>query len=202
MPEDVTVIEMRLYLCKTRPDPKYFLDSLYNWLGVELQGPYIHVILFYIVSIKWYIIQPLVRLLLHITNLQLVWYHLHRYELCNDPIQFLLGMFGLQSEYISPYSISTLPLNQTMIVQCWTWIVPLWRLARTSWTDWLDCLYQQHGKVLWPYFHTVPKWSGVECLYVWFDVWLLDLPWGILLDCLSIMESVLGWETLFLCWRI
>ena len=36
MSEDVTVIEMRLYLCKTRSDLKYLLDSLYNWLGVEL----------------------------------------------------------------------------------------------------------------------------------------------------------------------
>ena len=62
----------------------------------------------YIVSITWYITQPLGRLLLRITNLQLVWYHLHRFELHNDPIQFLLRMFSLQSEYISPYSISTL----------------------------------------------------------------------------------------------
>ena len=61
----------------------------------------------YIVSITWYIIQPLVRLLLRITNPQLVWYHLHRFELCNDPIQFLVGIFSLQSEYISPYSVST-----------------------------------------------------------------------------------------------
>ena len=58
-------------------------------------------------SVTWYIIQPLVRLLLHITNPQLVWYHLHRFLLHNDPIQFLLGMFSLQSEYISPYSVST-----------------------------------------------------------------------------------------------
>ena len=36
MLEDVTVIEMRLYLCKTRSDLKYLLDSLYIWLGVEL----------------------------------------------------------------------------------------------------------------------------------------------------------------------
>ena len=32
---------------------------------------------------------------------------MHRYELRNDPIQFLVRMFGLLSEYISPYSIST-----------------------------------------------------------------------------------------------
>ena len=28
MPEDITVIEMRLYLCKTRSDLEYLLDSL------------------------------------------------------------------------------------------------------------------------------------------------------------------------------
>ena len=37
---------------------------------------------------------------------------MHRYELRNDLIQFLLGMFGFQSEYISPYSVST---NHTYI---------------------------------------------------------------------------------------
>ena len=58
MPEDVTVIEMRLYLCKTRSDPKYLLDSLYYMAGSR--APYIHVILSYVVSITWYITQPLV----------------------------------------------------------------------------------------------------------------------------------------------
>ena len=150
-----------------------------------------------------YINQPLVRLLLCITNPQLVWYHLHRYELRNDPIQFLIGMFGLLSEYISPYSISTLPLNQTTIVRSWTWIVPLLRLARTLWTDWLDYQYQRCGKVLWPCFRTVPEQSDVKCLYVWFNVWLLDLPWGILQpDCPSIVVLVHEWETLFLHWGI
>ena len=97
---------MRLYLCKTRSDPKYLLDSLIYLAGSR--APYIHVILSYVVSITWYIIQPLVRLLLCITNPQLVWYHLHRFELRNDMLQFLIGMFGLLSEYISPYSISTI----------------------------------------------------------------------------------------------
>ena len=160
-------------------------------------------ILSYVVSITWYIIQPLVRLLLCITSPQLVWYYLHRFVLCNNPIQFLLRMFSLQSEYISPYSVSTLPLNRTTIVRSWTWIVPPLRLARTSWTDQLGYQCQQHGKVLWPYFRTVPEWSDVEYLYVWFDVQLLDLPWGISqLGCLSILELVRGWDTLFLCWRI
>ena len=49
MPEDVTVIEMRLYLCKTRSDQKYLLDSLLYLAGS--QAPYIHVILSYVVSI-------------------------------------------------------------------------------------------------------------------------------------------------------
>ena len=61
----------------------------------------------YVMSITWYINQPLVRLLLHIINPQLVWYHEHRFVLCNDLIQFLVGMFGSKSEYISPYSVST-----------------------------------------------------------------------------------------------
>ena len=73
---------------KTRSDPKYLLDSLFYLAGS--QAPYIHVILSDIVSITWYINQPLVRLLLHITNLQLVWYHLHRFLLCNDLIQLLV----------------------------------------------------------------------------------------------------------------
>ena len=47
--KDVTVIEMRLYLCKTRSDPKYLLDSLFYL--AESQAPYIHVILSYVVSI-------------------------------------------------------------------------------------------------------------------------------------------------------
>ena len=68
----------------------------------------------YVVSITWYINQPLVRLLLCIINPQSVWYHLHRFVLCNDLIQFLVGMFSFKSEYISPYSISTLPLNWTI----------------------------------------------------------------------------------------
>ena len=166
-------------------------------------APYIHVILSYVVSITWYINQPLVRLLLCITNLQLVWYHLHRFVLCNDLIQFLVRMFGFKSEYISPYSVSTLPLNWTMIVQSWTWIVPLWQLTRTWWTDRLDYQLQRYGKVLWPYFHTVPEYNGVECLYVLFNVQLLDLLWGILqLGCLSIVVLILQRETLFLCWRI
>ena len=49
MLEDVTVIEMRLYLYKTRSDPKYLLDSLFYLAGSRT--PYIHVILSYIVSI-------------------------------------------------------------------------------------------------------------------------------------------------------
>ena len=61
-----------------------------------------------------------------------------------------------------------------------TWIVPLWRLARTLWIDWLDYQYQQCGKVLWPYFHTVPKYNDVEYLYVSFNIRLLYLLWGIL----------------------
>ena len=32
---------------------------------------------------------------------------MHRYELCNDPTQFLVGMFRFKSEYISLDSIST-----------------------------------------------------------------------------------------------
>ena len=43
MSEDVTVVEMRLYLCKTRSDLKYLLDSLIYLAGS--QTPYIHVIL-------------------------------------------------------------------------------------------------------------------------------------------------------------
>ena len=43
MPEDVTVIEMTLYLCKTRSDMKYLLDSLIYLAGSH--APYIHVIL-------------------------------------------------------------------------------------------------------------------------------------------------------------
>ena len=39
MPEDVTVIEIRLYLCKTRSDPKYLLDSL-NIIGWESSSLY------------------------------------------------------------------------------------------------------------------------------------------------------------------
>ena len=39
MPEDVTVIEMRLYLCKTRSDPKYLLDLL-NIFGWEWSSLY------------------------------------------------------------------------------------------------------------------------------------------------------------------
>ena len=49
MPEDITVIEMRLYLCKTRSDPKYLLDSLILLAGSRT--PYIHVILSYVVSV-------------------------------------------------------------------------------------------------------------------------------------------------------
>ena len=49
MLEDVTVIEMRLYLYKTRSDLKYLLDSLIYLAGS--QAPYIHVILSYVVSI-------------------------------------------------------------------------------------------------------------------------------------------------------
>ena len=90
---------------KTRSDLKYLLDSLFYLAGSW--APYIHVILSYVVSITWYINQPLVRLLLCIINLQLVWYHLHRLILHNDLIQFLVGMFGFKLEYISPYSIST-----------------------------------------------------------------------------------------------
>ena len=94
-------------------------------------------------------------------------------------------------------------LNYSKIIQFWTWIVPLWWLARTWWTDWLDYQFQQHGKVLWPYFHTVPECNDVEYQCVWFDVWLLDLLWGILqLGCPSIVVLVLWWGTLFLCWRI
>ena len=52
---------------KTRSDLKYLLDSLY-YLAWS-QAPYIHVILSYIVSITWYITQPLVRMLLWIINL-------------------------------------------------------------------------------------------------------------------------------------
>ena len=133
------------------------------------RAPYIHVILSYIVSITWYIIQPLVRLLLRITNLQLVWYHLH-----NDPIRFLVGMFSLQLEYISPYSISTLPLNQTTIVWSWTWIVPLLWLVRTSWTDQLGYQYQQCEKVLWLFSCTLPECNDVKCRYVSFNIQLLD----------------------------
>ena len=48
-------------MSKTRSDPKYLLDSLFYLAGS--QAPYIHVILSYIVSITWYINQPLVRLL-------------------------------------------------------------------------------------------------------------------------------------------
>ena len=59
----------------------------------ESQAPYIHVILSYVVSVTMYINQPLVRILL-----------------CNDPIQFLVGMFGFKSEYISPYSVPTVDL--------------------------------------------------------------------------------------------
>ena len=55
---------------KTRSDPNYLLDSLFYLAGS--QAPYIHVILSYVVSITQYINQPLVRLLLHITNPQLV----------------------------------------------------------------------------------------------------------------------------------
>ena len=90
---------------KTRSNLKYLQDSLFYLAGS--QAPYIHVLLSYVVSITWYINQPLVRLLLHIINLQLVWYHLHRSLLCNDLIQFLVRMFSFKSECISPYSIST-----------------------------------------------------------------------------------------------
>ena len=108
-----TRIEMRLWsLYETRSNLKYLLDSLFYL--AESQAPYIHVILSYVVSITWYINQPLVRLLLCIINPQSVWYHLHRFVLCNDPIQFLVGIFSFKSEYISPYSISTLPLNWTI----------------------------------------------------------------------------------------
>ena len=99
-----------MILCKTRSDLKYLLDSLFYL--AQSQAPYIHVMLSYVVSITWYIIQPLVRLLLHITNPQLVWYHLHRYKLCNDLIQFLAVMFSFKSEYISPYSVSTVTTCQ------------------------------------------------------------------------------------------
>ena len=58
MLEDITVIEIRLYLCKTRSDLKYLLDSLFYLAGSQV--PYIHVILSYVVSITRYIIQPLV----------------------------------------------------------------------------------------------------------------------------------------------
>ena len=39
MPEDVTVIEMRLYRCKTRSDLKYLLDFL-NIIGWESSSLY------------------------------------------------------------------------------------------------------------------------------------------------------------------
>ena len=55
---------------KTRSNPKYLSDSLF-YLGGS-HAPYIHVILSYIVSITIYINQPLVRILLHIINPQLV----------------------------------------------------------------------------------------------------------------------------------
>ena len=108
-----TSIEMRLIFGKTRSNLKYILDSLFYLAGS--QAPYIHVILSYIVSITIYINQPLVRVLLHIINPQLVWYHLHRFVLCNDLIEFPVRMFSFKSEYISPYSISTLPLNWTIL---------------------------------------------------------------------------------------
>ena len=95
-----------MILRKTRSNLKYLLDSFLFYLAGS-QAPYIHVILSYIVSITLYITQPLVRILLCIINLQLVCYHLHRYELCNDLIQFLVGMFSFQSEYILPDSVST-----------------------------------------------------------------------------------------------
>ena len=38
---------------------------------------------------------------------QSAWYHLHRYELCNDLIQLLVRMFSFKLEYISHDSIST-----------------------------------------------------------------------------------------------
>ena len=52
---------------KTWSDLKYLLNSLY-YLG-ESWAPYIHIILSYVVSITWYINQPLVRRLLQIINL-------------------------------------------------------------------------------------------------------------------------------------
>ena len=55
---------------KTRSDAKYLLDSLFYLAGS--QAPYVHVILSYIVSITLCINQPLLRILLHIINPQLV----------------------------------------------------------------------------------------------------------------------------------
>ena len=70
MPEDVTAIEMRLYLGQdqiwSEVSSGFLIVSAGSW------APYIHVILSYVVSITWYITQPLVRLLLRITNPQLV----------------------------------------------------------------------------------------------------------------------------------
>ena len=40
MPEDVTVIEMRLYLYKTRSDPKYVSSGFLNIIGWELSSLY------------------------------------------------------------------------------------------------------------------------------------------------------------------
>ena len=79
--------------------------DLYSSTGVKFLilmarslAPYVQVILADIVSITWYLISHYWDLLLCIANLQLVWYHLHRSWLCNDPIQFLVGMFGFKLE--------------------------------------------------------------------------------------------------------
>ena len=91
-------------------------NSLYYLAGSR--APYIHIILSYIVSITWYITQPLVSYAaVDYQSYQSAWYHLHR--LYCAMIQYNSKLECLISSWnnISWYSVSTLPLNRMYLWQ-------------------------------------------------------------------------------------
>ena len=140
---------MTVIFGKTRSNPKYLLDFLilFGWESSSLYT----CDTIYVVSITWYINQPLVRLLLHIINPQLVWYHLHRFILCNDPIPFLVRMFSFKLEYISPYSVSTRGSPQVDKGQERTYSASenLWQIGVIALSKWSQQRLHYDSRVAW-----------------------------------------------------
>ena len=85
---------------------------------------------------------------------------MHRYKLHNDPIQFLVGMFGFKSEYISPDSVSTALCHLKHYMD----FIKLYGTTDNYSTEYTECLHIGFTKDA---YHTTNKQDEYPQMTMW-----------------------------------